>query len=83
MGEILVFSNSIFSESSWPPIIFNTVFSTSMTRTTQNSRQETKIGQDLQYNNLLLLVHNGTVHRFSNRGRDTLIQVSEASLEMG
>jgi hypothetical protein len=47
MLGIFVFSNSIFSESSWPLIIFNTVFSTSMTRATQNSRQETKIGQDL------------------------------------
>ena len=47
LGHNHLFSNSIFSESSWPLIIFNTVFSTSMTRATQNSRQETKIGQDL------------------------------------
>jgi hypothetical protein len=39
MGEIQVFSNRIFSGRSWPLIIFNTVFTISVTRATQNRRQ--------------------------------------------
>ena len=39
LGHNHLFSNSIFSESSWPLIIFNTVFNISLTRANQNSRQ--------------------------------------------
>ena len=39
LGHNHLFSNSIFSESRWPLIIFNTVFNISLTRANQNSRQ--------------------------------------------
>ena len=39
LGHNHLFSNSIFSESSWPLIFLNTVFIISVTRATQNSRQ--------------------------------------------
>jgi hypothetical protein len=39
LGHKYLFLNSIFSESSWPLIFFSTVFSISVTRATQNSRQ--------------------------------------------
>jgi hypothetical protein len=35
----MVLSNRIFSESSWPLIVFNTVFGISATRATQDRRQ--------------------------------------------
>ena len=53
MGEIQVFSNRIFAGGSWPLIIFNTVFTISVTgrlRTVVKSEN----GQDLLINNFLL-----------------------------
>jgi hypothetical protein len=57
-------------------IIFNTVLaSISVTRATQNSRQ-TKIGQDLLINNLI--VYNGTVQLYTAVS-DTLVGVLYAT----
>ena len=54
MGEILVFSNRIFSGSSWPLIVFNIMFRISVTWASQNvTVVKTKIGQGLLINNLL------------------------------
>jgi hypothetical protein len=53
MGGFYVFSNRIVPRSSWPLIIFNTIFRISVTVV------KTKIGQYLLINNLLL--NNGTV----------------------
>ena len=39
VGQILVFSNRIFSGSSWPLIICRIVFRISATKVTQNRRQ--------------------------------------------
>ena len=48
MGEILVFSDRIFSGSSWPLIIFNTVFLKNQGDVGDPEQSsKLKIGQDL------------------------------------